>query len=291
MVIDTFPKFLELWGRICDLPVQAQVEHWASCMAGWPEVLTLLTQDYTAQGLDWREIAERLVFPSLAQRLPHMKIAHRHLLELCDPVHAAARERLGLDCEIVFFIYVGIGCGAGWATRYDDTPAVLLGLENIAEEGWHERETLTGLLAHEIGHLALYHWRASPPGAGPWWELYDEGFAMECERIITGGDEWHLTRSEPAGWQDWCRENIGLLAAEFLKRANTGGDTRPFFGSWFEFHGYRYCGYFLGHQLIAQLAKSGKTLKEIAALDDIEGWLRPYLTRIARRAEVTARPH
>ncbi len=266
------------------MPVQAQVEHWASCMAGWPEVLALLTQDYTDQGLDWREIAERRVFPLLAQKLPQMKIAHRHLLELCDPVYAAARERLGFDREIVFFIYVGIGCGAGWATRYGEIPAVLLGLENIAGEGWSERETLAGLLAHEIGHLALYHWRTSPPGSGPWWELYDEGFAMECERIITGRDGWHLTESEPAGWQDWCQENIALLAAEFLKRATTGGDIRPFFGSWFEFQGHRYCGYFLGHQLIRELMKSGKTLKEIAALDDIEGWLRPHLACIARRA-------
>lgn len=279
MIIDAFPEFLDLWEQIRDLPVQAQMERWASYMAAWPEVLDLLIQDYAEQGLDWRAVARERVFPFLAQRLPQMEVAHRNLLELCEPIRTAAQEKLGFDEEVVFFIYVGIGCGAGWATRYRDTPAVLLGLENIAEEGWTERDALAGLLAHELGHLVLYHWRAAsglPLGSGALWELYDEGFAMECERLILG--RWH---SEPEDWEEWYRENMGMLAAEFLRRAERGEDVRPFFGSWLQFQGHRYCGYFLGSELIRKSRESGRSLKEIAVLEDVEGWIRSCLARVA----------
>lgn len=282
MIIDTFPAFLELWERIRDLPVQAQIEHWSSYIAAWPEVQDLLVQDYAAQGLDWRAVARERVFPFLAQRLPQMEVAHRNLLELCEPVQAAAREKLGFDEEVVFFIYVGIGCGAGWATRYRDTPAVLLGLENIAEEGWTERDALAGLLAHELGHLVLYHRRAAsglPLGSGAWWELYDEGFAVECERLILS--RCHIPASEPEDWEEWYRDNVGMLAAEFLRRAEGGEDIRPFFGSWLEFQGHKYCGYFLGSELIRQLRESGRSMEEIAVLEDVEGCIRSYLARVA----------
>ncbi|MCX7682893.1 MAG: hypothetical protein N2508_13175 [Anaerolineae bacterium] len=271
MIVDTFPVFLEWWAQVRALPVQTQVERWLSYIGQWPEVRDLLIQDYLAQGLDWQEVARERVFPFLAQRLPQMVVAHQHLLELCEPVRVAAQERLGFGEEVVFFIYAGIGCGAGWATRYRDTPAVLLGLENIAEEGWTERDTLAGLLAHELGHVMLYHRRATsalPLGSGAWWELYDEGFAMECERLIVG--KWHLLASGPADQESWYREHMGLLAAEFLRRAETGEDIRPFFGSWLEFRGHKYGGYFLGHALISQLRGSGMSLEDIATLADMD---------------------
>lgn len=283
MIIDTFPDFLELWERIRDLPVQAQMERWESYIAAWPEVRDLLVKDYADQGLDWRAVARERVFPFLAQRLPQMEAAHLRLLGLCEPIHQAARDKLGFDEEVVFFIYVGIGCGAGWATRYRDTHAVLLGLENIAEEGWTERDALAGLLAHELGHLVLAHRRAVAGlslGSGPLWQLYDEGFAVECERLILG--RCHVLVSVAAESQGWYCENAGMLAAEFLRRADTNEDVRPFFGSWLEFQGHRYCGYFLGSEVIRRLRESGKTLEEIAVLENVEGLISSCLCALGR---------
>jgi hypothetical protein len=92
---------------------------------------------------------------------------------------------------VTFVIYVGIGCGAGWATTFGDSPAVLFGLENIAERGWEDPGTILGLVAHELGHLVHFAWRlrgGKSAGSGPWWQLYEEGFAQECEsRILDTG--------------------------------------------------------------------------------------------------------
>ena len=175
-------------------------------------------------------------------------------------------------------------CGAGRATCYSHSPAILLGLENIAEEGWIRSDALTGLVAHEMGHLVHYRWRGEydlPGGSGPWWQLYEEGFAQRCEHVLCGEHAWHMPQeTDRNDWLDWCQENRGWLAAEFLRRADAAEDIRPFFGSWFELRGRKQCGYFLGHELIRQLEIS-KTLKEIALLDDMEGQLRHILQEVA----------
>lgn len=73
------------------------------------------------------------------------------------------------------FFCVGIGCGAGWVTKYNNKHAVLFGLENIAEEGWTQVDSLRGLAAHELGHVAHFNWREReglPKGDDAWWQLY-----------------------------------------------------------------------------------------------------------------------
>ncbi|HDQ70662.1 MAG TPA: hypothetical protein ENN19_01025 [Chloroflexi bacterium] len=173
-----------------------------------------------------------------------------------------------MACDVTFVIYVGIGCGAGWVTRYEDTPAILLGLENIAECGWCDAPTLKGLLAHEMGHLAHFHWRAEeekPPGTGPWWQLYTEGFAQRCEHLIMGRESWHMGMED--NWLSWCQENSVRLAREFLSAMDEGRAVRRFFGSWYEIEGRSQSGYFLGCEAIERL-EDELSLKEIALLDN-----------------------
>jgi hypothetical protein len=266
--------------------VSEQIEGWASAyMARWPELLEKQIACYAEDNLDWRQIARERVFPTLGERLPAMELAHRNLLDVCAPVYAAARERLGFQSDVIFVLYVGIGCGAGWATTYGQAPAVLLGLENIAEEGWADPDALRGLLAHEIGHLAHFHWRAQhglPEGAGPWWDLYEEGFAQRCEHVTLGAETWHMTHGSgyAADWLDWCRGNLGWLAAEYLRRVDAGEDISPFFGSWFKVRGRKQCGYFLGHELVKRL-ETRMSLQEIAVLKDVAGRVRSLLEKMA----------
>jgi hypothetical protein len=71
-----------------------------------------------------------------------------------------------------------------------------------------------------------------------------------------------------------------LLAAEFLKAADSEESTRPFFGSWFDFRGYRQTGYFLGHELV-QFLEIDLSLGEIALLNDDDPRLREGLEKLA----------
>jgi len=288
-IIDTFPAFLAFWTAAQAQPLDDQIEAWAGgYMSQWPELLDKQLDDYAREGLDWRQIARERVFPFLGDRLPAMQAAHGNLLRACSSVFSAAREALGFQRDVVFVIYVGIGCGAGWATRYAGSPAVLFGLENVAECGWTALGSISGLVAHEIGHLAHKHWRARharAEGAGPWWQLYSEGFAQRCEHVILGRETWHMKeggddRDTAGDWLAWCREQERWLAAYFLKTVDAGESVRPFFGSWYDIRGWSQCGYYLGHQLIKGLeAELG--FKEIALLEPDDGRLRRELEKLA----------
>ncbi len=262
-----------------------QIETWASeYMSQWPELLNKQIEDYAAQELDWRLIAEEKVFPHLGARLSTMQEAHGNILRVCDPIYLAAQHTLDFKSQMVFVIYVGIGCGAGWATLFLDLPAILLGLENIAECGWSDAEAVTGLVVHEIGHLVHTYWRREDGkqiGSGPWWQLYAEGFAQRCESTILNTQSWHQASESDDDWLKWCQSHKGWLANEFLRRVDIGVSVSPFFGSWLDISGKRETGYFLGHELIRELQEK-LSLKEIAAIDDIESYLRPLLEKLAK---------
>ncbi len=288
-IVDTFAEFLGFWDEAQKKPMAEQIEGWAAeYMSHWAELLEKQIEAYCSQGVDWRRIAAEKVFPFLTERLPAMKIARDNLRQACGPVYSKAAESLGFESEVVFVIYVGIGCGAGWATSFRNCPAVLFGVENIAECGWMEQSALTGLIAHEIGHLAHEHWRKEAglgEGSGPWWQLYSEGFGKRCEHIILGKESWHeSTGINDGDWLKWCKENKKWLATEFLKMADSGQTVRPFFGHWYDLMGKKQCGHFLGHELIKKLEKN-MTLKEVALLDSIEETFRGMLKKVAGNEE------
>lgn len=286
-VIDTFSEFLRFWVRAQGKPIEAQIEGWASeYMSQWPELLEKQQGDYSSQNGDWRQIAREKVFQFLAERLPAMREAHKNLLALCAPVYSKAREVLRFESDVIIVIYVGIGCGAGWVTPFRGSPAILFGLENIAECGWSGTQAITGMVAHEIGHLAHDYWREQSGkacGSGAWWQLYSEGFAQRCEHLILGKDTWHESVGiNEDDWIDWCQDHIGWLATEFLRVVDAGESVRPFFGSWYDIRGRKQCGYFLGHELIKELG-TDMGLREIALLNNAEKRCRLILQEMARR--------
>ena len=282
--IDTFPAFLVYWDKAQYQCLDDQIEAWASeYMSQWPELLEKQIEDYTAQRLDWRQIAREKVFPYLGARLSALKEARSNLLEICAPIYLRAQDTLGFESDVIFVIYVGIGCGAGWVTPFRCSPAILFGLENIAECGWSDAEAITGLVAHEFGHLVHHHWRrehGKPIGSGPWWQLYEEGFAQYCESVILDTQSWHQASESDDDWLEWCQSHKGWLAKEFLRRVDTAESISAFFGSWLDIEGKSETGYFLGHALVKDLQKS-LGLKGVALLDDIEGRLRPMLEKMA----------
>jgi hypothetical protein len=272
--VDTFPAFVDFWRRVQCLSVDEQIERWADeLMPHWPELFEKQAADYTGQNVDWRCVAAEKVFPFLGERLPAMHEAHENLLKLCPTIYQQAELKLGFASPIVFVIHVGIGCGAGWVTSYQGSPAIWFGLENIAECGWSDEGSIAGLIAHELGHVVHEQWRVESGqsfGDGAWWQLYLEGFAQRCEEIISEGSAPHETiNDEDREWLAWCQAHRAELPAEFLRSVEAGEAVQKFFGSWYDIEGHSQCGYFLGHEIIKQL-ENDLCLKEIAVLTDIE---------------------
>jgi hypothetical protein len=243
-------------------------------MKKYPQLLDKQVQCYRTENIDWQEIAKK-VFPTLPMRVRLMQKARNNILASYKSICAQASQKLGVDFDIVLVVYVGIGCGAGWATRYGGRPAILLGLENIAEEKWHTKNKLRGLVSHEVGHLIHMKWRNEwqtfeEAEQDPLFQLYNEGFAQRCEHLILGKETWHMAQDKD--WASWCEQNKGWLAKEFLKRLNTYAPAlvNDFFGSWFSIQGKKQTGYFLGHAFICELEKT-YSLREIAFLkvDDV----------------------
>lgn len=283
-VIDIFPDFLLWWARAHEKPIDDQIDGWAneylSCL---PELLEKQIGNYAEQNLDWRQVAIERIFPFLDERLSIMQEARKNLMEACSSMYSKAQQVFNFDADIVFIIHVGIGCGAGWATTFRSKPAILFGLENIAECGWSDAGAIRGLVAHELGHIIHYHWRAQNkklPGEGAWWQLYEEGFAQRCETLINEPNVCHQAAAD-VNWLEWCQSHKNRLAAEFLEAANHGGTVTSFFGSWFAIEGKSETGYFLGCEMIRELEKE-YSLREIALLDDVDTCFRTILERMKK---------
>lgn len=285
-IIDTFPDFLEFWKNIQDAPILTQIEYWASeYMAKWPELLEKQMNDYASQQVNWRQIASERIFPFINARLVAMQEAHQNILSTCVIICNQTFEKFSFKPDMVCLIYVGIGCGAGWVTTYENKPAILFGLENIAECHWSNINSITGLIAHELGHVIHATWRTQagkPDENGAWWQLFTEGFAQRCEHLILEQDTWPEKVNANNDWVSWCYSNQAYLASEFLRCVVDGKDIKPFFGSWYNIDGYSQCGYFLGHQAIKELDASGMSIREIGILEDPENRLRGILEKFAK---------
>lgn len=271
-IIDLFPDFLAFWPATRRKSLVEQIDDWHNIyMAPWPELLKKQLDDYAELGEDWRHFAAEHVFPYLDQRLPEMITIHQRLPGICRELFLPAREKLCLNADLIALFYVGIGCGAGWVTTYENKHAILFGLENVAEEGWTQSSTLRGFVAHEFGHVAHFQLREEARVAkndGPLWQLYTEGFAQWCEHLLMGKATWHMQDEQKKDWLTWCQENKSWLAAEFVRCLDAGESFRPFFGSWYDVAGYKQTGYFLGHEVIKSLAAK-LSFQEIACLENM----------------------
>lgn len=277
-LVDTFPAFLSWHQKARLLEVDKQVNSWADdYMAEWPELLEKQIKEYVLEKCDWRRIARDKVFPFLQTRLPAMQEAHDNIVKACGSIYIRAQEIFNFKSSINFVIYTGIGCGAGWATEYQGTPSVLFGLENIAESGWSSFDDIRGLAAHELGHLIHQSWRKQENktyGSGPWWRLYEEGFAQRVESLLI--DDKPPFYRKGADWYDWCKVNKQQLTRRFMKTVEDNESVSSFFGSWYEISGKSETGYYLGYEVIKELQKQF-SLKDIAFFDDVRVYLQPII--------------
>jgi hypothetical protein len=280
-LLDTFPAFERYWASVKDCPISTQIARWESdYMAPWPELLQKQKDNYRRAGVSWRRIARTRIFPKIPGRLVRLRRLHANLLRELPIAWKRARDALQAGFGAQFVIYVGIGCGAGWATRFGGSPVVLFGLENAAELTDGKKGEWPGCVSHEVAHLVHDEWRrrAGLPGIedsqGPYWRLYEEGFATECERVIEDPRRFRL-RTGRADWLPWCTGHRAELAQKFLRDVRARRPVRRFFGSWYNIQGHTECGYYLGAEVIRQL-------KETLSLHRIACLTAPQARRISR---------
>lgn len=148
-LIDAYQDFLNYWTIASSKNLNSQVRLWQTpYMSKYSELLEKQIKCCKTENIDWHEIAEK-VFSALPDRLKLIQKARDNILAFYRLICTRALQKLGTDFNILLVDYVGIGCGAGWATKYNGQPAVLLGLENVAEEKWHTRNKR----AHFISEL------------------------------------------------------------------------------------------------------------------------------------------
>ena len=285
-IVDAYPPFRECWERAGSNP-ERLLEAWErEYMSMYPELLRLQVENYESMGVDWREVARERVFPKLKEALPRIEEAHRNLLEVIPGALEGFRSFWNRDFDVTFVIYVGIGCGAGWAAEYGGRYAVLLGLENIAELEWQSKEDLEGLILHELSHIAHMALRGVSAKEferleeDPLFLLYSEGFATRCEELMLGREMRRIARDE--SWLEWCRDNLGFLASEYLRRVEENEPVNDFFGSWLSVEGRSQVGYYMGHEFVRSL-EGGMSLEEIAvmSLEDVRRHAERFLGGLA----------
>jgi len=270
MIIDTYPHFKKCWKRNKAKSPDTLLDLWENeYMSRYPELFRLQVKNYENLKVDWRNVAKERVFSRLPNLLRLLEKAWCNLHDVIPSAYEKFRNFWRCDLRIIFVIYVGIGCGAGWATTYSGHYAVLLGLESIAELRWISKRDLEGLVLHELSHIAHMALRGISPKEfeeleeDPLFLLYSEGFATRCEHLILDEEIWRIAPDE--SWLKWCRENLSFLASEYLERVEHGKPVNEFFGSWLSIRGKSQTGYYLGHEFIRSL-ENQMSVEEIATM-------------------------
>ena len=267
-IVDTFSSAESFLLQCCEGTSADATAAWERYMSSYPELQNKCCEDH---GGKWREIFASHVFPKLCVDREKMVLAHENLLAVLSLVAQRCTGVFELKETINMVIYLGLGNGAGWVTDYAGAPAILFGLENIADLNWIDRVSLEYLVAHELCHvvnqtlygkerwLALYECETE----GQYFRLYVEGFAERYQELL-------LRRSAfdryGGGWLEWCRANHDRLSSIYLKRLRNSESVSDFYGNWNQVDGHSDVGYYLGREFIVFLEEKGLRIKAVATL-------------------------
>lgn len=230
-------------------------------MTNYPELFIKLTTDYTDNDMDWQEYGQKEVFPVFKQNFSKMQIAHTNLLNSLSIIHQRAESLFKLSLPLEYVIYSGLLNSAGWADNYNDSPAILFGVDKIAQLNWHSKTDIETLVAHEITHCIHFYLRSSHqltagepknPYESGLWRLYTEGFAQYGQSMILS----EQVETRGTDWLDCCRDNFSQLKQLYrIALADSKFSVQNFYGDWYEVLGISDAGYYLGQRLIEESVK------------------------------------
>lgn len=172
--------------------------------------------------------------------------------------------------NVDLILYLGLCNGAGWVTTLNNKPIVLFGIEKIMELDWCDKDSMFGLVVHELGHVyqnqyGVLHRRFKSDKDNFLWQLFTEGIAMVFEQGIVSNPEYF--HQDKNGWKKWCDEHVELIKESFKSDLNSmTEDNQRYFGDWVSFYGYGDTGYYLGALFVRYLLKSN-SFDEIIVYD------------------------
>lgn len=226
---------------------------------GVRQICTDDMQECIEAGFSWHKD----FLPILDNVFLNHEIRNRTILEFCnitENLEERIMEVFHKDVEADIVLYLGLCNGAGWAVEILDRQVVLLGIEKIMELGWFEKEKMTALILHELGHIyhkqhGLWDERSYSLPEQFLWQLFTEGIAMVFEQEIVGNPEFY--QQDANGWKQWCDSNFELIRDSFNRDIYImDHKNQRYFGDWTRFEGYGDTGYYLGTRFIRYLMKN-----------------------------------
>ena len=270
-IIDTFPQIVEYK----EDNIEFSLETYKTYANGISPSLYKKCFD-DASRYDYEKDLMPVLNDALYRHFDRIESAHSSIAEIQSFLPEKASKLFDVDLDITILFYLGLCNGAGWATAMDGNPAILLGVEKIAELGWHDKDGMCDLICHETAHLLHFALRKDmPKPCQPIWQLYTEGFASRVSQLLYKEDFYHQNQE---GWLSFCSENIRKIKQTYGKCLAKGESTNCFFGDWNTFMGQSNIGYYLGCEFVRELEKR-YTVQNIAILttDAIEKELALFL--------------
>lgn len=162
--------------------------------------------------------------------------------------------KFGKSLNVEIILYLGLCNGAGWVTTINHKTYCLLGIEKIIELNWYDRDSLYGLIYHELGHVYQNQYgvleRKFDNNKHQFlWQLFTEGIAMYFEQTLIG--DYNYYHNEKSNWKQWCDENIEQIKKDFYNDLeHITFENQKYFGDWVYYNGHSDVGYYLGTKFV-----------------------------------------
>ncbi len=112
-------------------------------------------------------------------------------LKMTEHLDERMIKRFQKNLDVDLILYLGLCNGAGWVVSLNGKRTVLFGIEKIMELNWYDKDAMTGLIYHELGHVyqdqyGVLHRELKSAQDKLLWQLFTEGIAMVFEQEIAG---------------------------------------------------------------------------------------------------------
>lgn len=190
---------------------------------------------------------------------PGLKELHTSFCDVTSGLNEKVYKRFGHELEIDIVLYVGLCNAAGWVTTINGRDVILLGIEKIFELNWQDKDSMHGLIYHELGHVYLkqhgaFAQRIQSDSQHFIWQLFTEGVAMYFEQMLV--DDLHYYHQNKNGWLAWCDTHFDQILTDFhIDLQTMNQSNQRYFGDWVSYCGKGDVGYYLGTRFVQQLCE------------------------------------
>ncbi len=190
---------------------------------------------------------------------PALETLHDSFISATTNLNERIVNCFGREINIDIFLCVGLCNAAGWVTNIHGRDVIFLGIEKILELHWYDKDSMYGLICHELGHVyhkqnGFYNQRGNDNSQDFVWQLFKEGIATYFEQVLI--NDFTFYQQDKDGWLNWCESHFQQIYWDF--RSDLPTMTRfkqRYFGDWVNYHGYGDVGYYLGTKYVQHLCE------------------------------------